>query len=278
MKSKALSIMFVVMLVVFTSNANATHPDELYYGADCEGWSFTGHFYFGQAATVDVSYDVELYQGTELVYSFNGFETVMATTPDFLFSGMWNMELCGDYVAKLHLYFVSSEGYGNRYGEVAFTCECNGGGECTFTPGFWKNHPEDWPVEMLTIGDDNYTKEELLAIFDYPTVGDITVKLFHHLVAAKLNVLNGSDPAIQEYIDMGDEFFRNFALLSFPMGEDKENAEYIKDKLEEYNEIPCEEEEEMDHDFLIKDSGIISFKSGGGENTSWGALKKIHQD
>ena len=30
--------------------------------------------------------------------------------------------------------------------------------------GYWKNHPEEWPVEWIEIGDENYTKEEAIDI------------------------------------------------------------------------------------------------------------------
>jgi hypothetical protein len=67
------------------------------------------------------------------------------------------------------------------------------GGGCTYTQGYWKNHPEAWPVTSLTLGTVNYTQQQLLQIFAQPVRGNGLVKLAHQLIAAKLNVANGAD-------------------------------------------------------------------------------------
>ena len=63
------------------------------------------------------------------------------------------------------------------------------------TPGYWKNHPDAWPVNSLTLGAYTYTKTELLAILHLKTKNDASIILEHHLIAAKLNILSGSDPS-----------------------------------------------------------------------------------
>ncbi|MGH7723930.1 MAG: hypothetical protein ACREOU_00735 [Candidatus Eiseniibacteriota bacterium] len=65
---------------------------------------------------------------------------------------------------------------------------------CTFTQGFWKNHPEVWPVVGLTIAGHFYTASELLDIFNEPARGNGLLILAHQLIAAKLNIENGADP------------------------------------------------------------------------------------
>src|SRR5262249_50460875 len=37
---------------------------------------------------------------------------------------------------------------------------------CPLGQGFWKNHPDTWPVTSLTLGSQTYTQAELLALFD----------------------------------------------------------------------------------------------------------------
>ena len=63
----------------------------------------------------------------------------------------------------------------------------------TGTPGYWKNHPEAWPVETITIGGVTYTKAQAIAWMDASEKGDKTLTMFRHLVAAKLNVLVGNE-------------------------------------------------------------------------------------
>jgi len=57
-----------------------------------------------------------------------------------------------------------------------------------FTQGYWKNHPDAWPVETLTLGTVNYSKDQLLSILRQPVRGNGLVALAHQLIAAKLNV------------------------------------------------------------------------------------------
>jgi hypothetical protein len=62
----------------------------------------------------------------------------------------------------------------------------------TGTPGYWKNHPDAWPVDTITVGGVSYTKDEAIAWLK--KVGkDKTTTMFSSLVPAMLNVLIGND-------------------------------------------------------------------------------------
>jgi hypothetical protein len=62
----------------------------------------------------------------------------------------------------------------------------------TGTPGYWKNHPDAWPVTSITVGGVTYTKAQ--AIMWLGKVGkDKTTTMFSSLVPAMLNVLIGND-------------------------------------------------------------------------------------
>ncbi|HKZ47453.1 MAG TPA: SBBP repeat-containing protein [Thermoplasmata archaeon] len=69
-----------------------------------------------------------------------------------------------------------------------------GGVPCR-TQGYWKNHPAAWPVPSLTLGTTTYTQAQLLVLLGTPTKGDASLILAHQLIAAKLNVAAGSNPA-----------------------------------------------------------------------------------
>jgi len=69
----------------------------------------------------------------------------------------------------------------------------DGDGQCAFTQGYWKNHPESWPVTSLMLGSTSYTQAELLRIFGLSVQGNGLVSLAHQLIAAKLNVAAGAD-------------------------------------------------------------------------------------
>jgi hypothetical protein len=71
-----------------------------------------------------------------------------------------------------------------------FTTALQGPG--TGTPGYWKNHPEAWPVTEITVGGVTYTKDAAIAWLK--KVGkDKTTTMFSSLVPAMLNVRVGND-------------------------------------------------------------------------------------
>ena len=66
--------------------------------------------------------------------------------------------------------------------------------DCTFTQGYWKNHPGAWPVPNLTLGTVTYTQAQLLSILNTPAQGNGLLIVAHQLIAAKLNFALGADP------------------------------------------------------------------------------------
>ena len=70
-------------------------------------------------------------------------------------------------------------------------------GPCPFGQGYWKNNPATWPVDTLILGDETYTKTQLLAVLNMPAGNgkktDASLILAYQLIAAKLNVANGVD-------------------------------------------------------------------------------------
>jgi hypothetical protein len=64
---------------------------------------------------------------------------------------------------------------------------------CTLTQGFWKNHPDAWPVDTIMLGGVSYTKDQAITLLQTPPRGDATYILVHQLIAAKLNILSGAD-------------------------------------------------------------------------------------
>lgn len=81
----------------------------------------------------------------------------------------------------------------------------------TGTPGFWKNHPDAWPVDEITIGGVNYTKDQAISWLNAPVKGDKTITLFAMLVSAKLNVLIGNESScVSTTIEAADLWFSTY--------------------------------------------------------------------
>lgn len=68
-------------------------------------------------------------------------------------------------------------------------------GNCApLTQGYWKNHPGAWQDGSgLTLGTSFYTNDQLMALLNTPVQGDASVNLAHQLIAALLNIDNGTD-------------------------------------------------------------------------------------
>jgi hypothetical protein len=85
---------------------------------------------------------------------------------------------------------------------------------CVFTPGYWKTHPQEWPVTSITIAGVTYTREQAIRIMSRAPKYDMTYQLFTQLVAAKLNVLIGNE---SQCIDADIEAAETW-LVEHPLG------------------------------------------------------------
>lgn len=84
----------------------------------------------------------------------------------------------------------------------------------TGTPGYWKNHPEAWPVTTIVVGGVNYTRTQAITAMGTSPAGDNTYTMFRHLVSAKLNVLIGNvSTCVSATIASADQW-----LVANPLG------------------------------------------------------------
>ena len=122
----------------------------------------------------------------------------------------------------------------NAVVEFGNTYICGGTG----TPGYWKNHPEAWPVDEITIGGVPYTKAEAIDLLDSPVKKDKTFTMFQALVAAQLNVLDNVSECIAGTISAADAWMANYG----PVGSGVEGrsdawkeGESLYEELDAYN-------------------------------------------
>jgi len=80
----------------------------------------------------------------------------------------------------------------------------------TGTPGYWKNHPEAWPVATIVVGGVSYTRDQAIAWLS-STGSDKTVTMFSSLVPAMLNVLIGNDAScVATAIEAGNNWMATY--------------------------------------------------------------------
>lgn len=136
------------------------------------------------------------------------------------------------------------------------------GEDCTYTIGYWKNHPAAWPVSSLMLGSVNYTAAQLMNILNAPVAGNGLVSLAHQLIAAKLNLANGASPTtIAGTIAAAD--LQIGALVIPPVG-----AGYLHPST-------TSSKTQMLDDFNNGVSGPGHCGSTPARTASWGAIKLI---
>jgi hypothetical protein len=111
-------------------------------------------------------------------------------------------------------------------------------GECAFSQGFWKNHPQAWPVTELQLGNVTYTQDQLLEILHQPVHGNGLLILTHQEIAAKLNIANGADGScIQQTLADADALIGD--LVVPPIGDGflaPRDVSDLADTLDNFNE------------------------------------------
>lgn len=140
------------------------------------------------------------------------------------------------------------------------------GHDCTYTQGYWKNHPAVWPTSSLMLGSVVYTKTQLLQIFDKAAKGNGLVSLAHQLIATKLNIAMGASvpPVVATAIAQADALIG--ALVVPPVGAGflaPSLTSGLTETLDEYNNG----ELGVDHC-----SSVTAAKS-----SSWGRLKAVYR-
>jgi hypothetical protein len=66
---------------------------------------------------------------------------------------------------------------------------------CVLGQGYWKNHPAQWPVTQLQLGNVTYNQQQLLSILNTDVRINGLVSVAHQEIAAKLNIASGADPS-----------------------------------------------------------------------------------
>jgi photosystem II stability/assembly factor-like uncharacterized protein len=111
---------------------------------------------------------------------------------------------------------------------------------CVRGHGYWKTHEEIWPVTGAFLGNQLYSQAELLNLLSAPVKGDASIILAHQLIAAKLNIANGSsNAAIAATLTAAENWLHNYAeklpfgvKTSTPAGQTAVN---LANSLEQYN-------------------------------------------
>lgn len=139
----------------------------------------------------DVQTAIWVVLGQELITNVSSAAAVMAQ--DALDHGAGFTAEPGQIVAVILYSDGFAGGEYDQYQEMIIEVTLpSRGGPGTGTPGYWKNHPDAWPVNSITIGEDTYSKSQAIALLGMPD-GDKSYTMFRGYVAAFLNVQVGNN-------------------------------------------------------------------------------------
>jgi hypothetical protein len=82
----------------------------------------------------------------------------------------------------------------------------------TGTPGYWKNHPDAWPVNSIVVGGITYTKDEAIAWLGKVGKDKLTT-MFSSLVPAMLNVMIGNENCVSAAIAAGNAWMATYGPI-----------------------------------------------------------------
>ena len=155
------------------------------------------------------------------------------SSPDPVVEGIMN-----NYATTTGGQYVNtpSDGSGTSDAISEIIADCgSSANECPNSQGYWKNHPEAWPVDELEIGGETYSADELLEIlWTPPKKGNSNLILGHQLIAALLNIANGSDPSVVAGEIADAQFYLSGQVLPGDFQKDNDMNE-LAWVLDEYN-------------------------------------------
>jgi hypothetical protein len=135
-----------------------------------------------------------------------------------------HLSTCGDEGVRVNTASIKyDDGTDGPSASATVTIKCTtpggGGGGCTRTIGYWKNHPDAiTPLLPIRIGTEGGTESfqvttlsKAVDILGIPTASNGIDKLYAQLLAAKLNIKNGADGSdVTSTIQAADDFLANY--------------------------------------------------------------------
>ncbi len=221
----------VLILAYYDNGDGVFNPDggDVFVGQAVTGDGFDAGQYLIAASLGNGTYWVVV--DSSNFAAGGALENYLATPTSFPASATDNLNRESPYPA------VVAYGVDNYTADFGFVCATSGPG--TGTPGYWKNHPQAWPVDSITIGGKTYTKAEAISWLKKKVGADKTINMFQSLVSAKLNVLVGNESyCIDDTIAAADAWMATYG----PVGKGVKASsqawklgEPLHQKLDDYN-------------------------------------------
>jgi hypothetical protein len=147
---------------------------------------------------------------------------------------------------------------------ASFNCGTPPPPPCVKSEGTWKAHSSTWPVSSMMLGTVSYTKAQIISILNKPAGTNGLISLAHELIATKLNIANGANPAlIQTYVNNADALIGSKVIPPVGTGTlTPSSSNSLTDKLDDWNE------EKIGH---------VTCSTTPTRNSTWGELKTLYR-
>jgi hypothetical protein len=219
-------------------------------------WLEASEVYEGQVSTVDLPFTVRLacpyHQDFEATFSTTdgsavaGLDYQSTTEQVVVPSGQTSEEIPVTVYGD-----IEDEGHEGLYGSIEpedpapVILESSALGIilnddfCPRSASWWLSNPESWVADQLTLGNVDYNAASLEILLGYGGK-DASARLARELTAVSFNLLAGSDPAIGAIVADADDFLATYPPGSNPKGRSKQEANALKNALEDYNNAICQ--------------------------------------
>ncbi len=292
MRNITLATALGVLLVLPGITAAGT-LDSLSGTADCNTWSADLTISFrANAMLARVEYAVVLLDtdGAEVErFDYAEYIDIPATvTADYSFTGAWAGALDGNYTVTgdFSVYDIFGDGMNLSTGSftTALACGSTGGDDepiagdpCLYGPRFWAGHTDQWPVTSLVVGGKNSGQPELLQMLKLHDNRSQGFFALDELVAAKLNLANGGDTAIQSVVDAADDYLADSPGSRRGAGQSRRQAMQLKAALAKYNRTGCPGDEVADAMLYPEGDFTKSLDKAATETVNLGTIKAMYR-
>lgn len=278
MRKQILTPTILLILALLPGMVAQAQTLEVAGNADCEGWSATATLNFPSGVFfADLDYSVVLtdHAGDEVTRFDWAGQVSRYEDPVMirLYDDSWGLTLDSVYTASIVFHFLGEES------NLSLDVICGSVGEedpvpepCHHTFRYWRKNPSEWPVDELLLAGEVRSKEELLNLMHAHLRFHPVFSVARHLVAARLNVLNGTDDSIMPTIEAAESFLVDNAENRRGWWRMRREARQLRKTLVRYNKQPCNQ-----FDFLGNSSDEEFGKTFADEPMTFDGVKAMYR-
>ena len=208
-------------------------------------------------------------------------------TAVFNYSGAWHTALDGDYTVTgdFTVYDIFGDGYNISTGSFNADLACGSAVSedpdpsepCIKRVRYWIRHPDAWPVTGLEIAGQEYDQNELRKMMTKRRRRFLTFHLTRQLIAAKLNLANGTKNEILPVVDKADALLADRQTNRRARGRNHRRTIRLTVALFMYNRGGCPDGADTGMTVQLGEDFAKSLEQGADEVMTIGSIKAMYR-